>query len=300
MAWSLRYVGWQYGYPLSDEELTAEVRDTRRFLLETGGEHHLPDSYHNLSELAADSRLLIVEWIGHGPAQIDGCISFTLARCICTDPATGETISRRANVLRLLGVRNSTHRAKLALRLVLEAMLRGTIRSRYDNEDEAHVIGTVGIVMEPNEPALGFAAKQGPRVRILAPDDPAVESDPPLQLLRDYADAKHAQLKIEQGYRIVVLNRTFLLDAALLNLFGREFESSDTSEFDVYYDLTGPEGDARRLEVAVANLVSENPATFARMGLDGDSDATVWGPREAPGMRIGGIGGVAGWEDFAS
>lgn len=296
--WNLRLVGWKDGYPHSDDELIAEHKSIRRLLLASGGGHFLPDSFHHLNELAADCRVLIAERVEGGSTQIDGCISFTLARCICTDPATGETISRRANILRLRGVRESPHRSKIALCLVHEAMLRGTVRSRHDNEDEPHVLGTLGIVMEPNERALGWAAKQGHRVRILAPDDPAVENDPPLRCLRDYADAKHAELKLDRSYRIVVLNRSVLEDAALLNLIGREVDPTTAAELDVHYDPTDPY--AWEIDVAVANIVRRNSATFARLGLAGDRDATVWGPPEAPGMRIGGVDGVAGWEDFAS
>lgn len=282
----IRVLGTEDGFLKSESERAAELTEVKKLMMATEG-HFLPDVFQNLMHHADDCRLLVLECLEGGQARIDGCVAYTYLHVVHTDPITGRNVLRRIVMLRILTVRKSDHRAELAKRLCLEAQLRGTIRGLYDNEDEPQILGTIGVIMAKNEPALKWAEHLGDRVRIIAPDLIAAICDPVLGSVHRYAETVRVRLGKGESYRFVVANRTSLIEAARLNSIGRLHAEPGNSELRVSYDTT--DFFDHQIEVAVKNLRRRNPATLARLGLDGDPDATVWGPPETAAMRLDGV-----------
>lgn len=295
---TLRAADWQNGDPLSTDEVLEEVeRRVVRFLMNSRREgNYVPRAFRLLGELALASQLLIIEREEHGRTDLVACLAYTLAACNCADPLTGVAAARRIIIPRMLCVGDVPDREELAIRLLLEVMLRGTIRSRHDNPDEPLVLGTLGVVLESNRRFLKWAAKLGPRVTIIEPGDARVEAEPVLETLRSFADAKHAALNFDEGYRFAIANRTLLIEAARLNFLGSPSFGRAAAEVPVRYDLSDPY--RREIETAVASIARGHRVTHERLGLTGDQNATIWGPPEVAEMRIGVSGGALGWEDF--
>ena len=281
----LRGAGLEGGFEKSDREIAAELSEITKLLMRSG-EHFLPDAFRGLQHLQKDRRLLILERIANGVATVEGCIAFSLRPVICVDPLTGETVMRRVNMLRILAVMEGEHRAELARRLALEAQLRGTIRSMYDNEDEPHAVGTFGIIMEPNIRALKWAEWLRPDITIL-PGGECNDDGPVLVALRDQIEQFRLSHESPHACHFVFANRTTLIEAAMLNEAGRQYVQDD-SGLTVDYDMTDLLTLTRKIQVAVSNLAKRNPSTMARFGLLGDRAASIWGPPETSMMRIGG------------
>jgi hypothetical protein len=239
--------------------------------------------FQNLAEPAAQSRLLIAQKISAGKAVTEGCVAYTHQYVVHPDPVTGRSVRRRVTMLRILNVRESPHRAEIARRLSLEAQLRSTVRGLYD-KDEPEILGTLGVMMAGNDRALKWASLLRPRVTILPPGAFRVRNDPVLASLRRWADRVRFEIGGGERYRFIIGNRISLFDAVRLNAAGQIPHEPGSEELHVSYDPTDPFED--EIKVAAASIRDRNPKTLARLGLNGDPKATVWGPPEASAMRV--------------
>jgi hypothetical protein len=281
----IRAAGREGGYVKTLGELDAELTDVKKLMMSSQG-RFLPDVFRNLGEHAIPGRLLIAEKITAGEAVIEGCVAYTLLEISHPHPATGRKVKRRVNMVRILNVRESPDRAEIARRLCLEAQLRGTVRSLYDNPDEPQVIGTLGVIMAGNAPALKWASLLRPRVAILSPGSRFVRNDPVLAALRRYADRIRFELGGGEPYRFVVANRRSLIDAAWMRAGGHIPNEPGSDELRVSYDSTDRFGD--QIDVNAANLRYRNRRTLVRFALNGDPSATPWGspPTAAMGFEV--------------
>lgn len=277
----IRVAGREDGCVKTLGELDRELTHVKRLMMSSEG-RFLPDVYRNLGEHAVPGRLLIAERITAGEAVLEGCVAYTLLEISHPHPVTRREVKRRVNMVRILNVREGPHRAEIARRLSLEAQLRGTVRSLYDNPDEPQVIGTLGVIMANNTPALKWASLLRPRVAILPPGSRIVRNDPVLAALRRYADRIRFELGGGELYRFVVADRRSLIDAARLRAGGRIPNDPGSDELRVSYDSTDRYAD--QIDFNAANLRNRNRRTLTRFGLNGDPSTTPWGPPGTPGM----------------
>lgn len=279
----IRAAGREGGYVKTLGELDVEVTEVRKLMMSAQG-RFLPDVFRNLGEHAIPGRLLIAQKITAGEAVIEGCVAYTLLDISHPHPVTGHEVKRRVNMVRILNVRESPYRAEIAKRLSLEAQLRGTVRGLYDNPDEPQIVGTLGVIIASNMPALKWAGLLEPRVAVLKPGSQTVRSDPVLAALRSYADRIRFEIGGGEPYLFIVANRNSLKEAALLRANGRIPNDPGSDALQVSYDSTERFG--RLIDVNAANIRNRNRRTLARFGLDGDPSATPWGPPDIAAMRF--------------
>lgn len=279
----LRLAGVDGGLMAPPGEVEAEVRKIRRLLMASEG-GFLPDVFHDLNRYVHEGRLLIVERLEHGTARIVGCVVYEPVVLMCTAGLAGSRVHQRINMIRLLAVHPRARRAHLAIRLCLEAQLRGTVRVLH--EEGPQCIGTVGIILAANQRALAWATRLNHRVRLLGARAKAAAGDPGLAALRDRLEASRDSAVRGIPYQFVVANRTQLFEAAHHHLLGITPYAArhDGSGMRVDYDREDPCSTQVR-KVAIG-IVTRDPETLRRLGLTGDCGATLWGPPPTAAMSI--------------
>jgi len=283
MFYTLGTVGWSGRFPDSDPQFAAleaerQLKAVERLLHDTQRWFLLQDAIRKLPEYGVQGRLLGIERTENGTTTLEGCVAFDQPLLRGPHPKTGQPIMRRVTVLRLLVVRESEDRPNLALRLSLEAGLRGTVRSMNDDEYRPHSMGTVGMIQSSNEAAMGWAEKLGPaRCQIIEPTLHNVRQDPTLALVHRYAEDIRRSVHSDRPYSIVVANRRILIEAATLHQKGRLPHTWEENDLPVHYDSSDPFQAA--IDMVADNISWENAAIFDRMGLTGRTRATVWSPR---------------------
>lgn len=279
----LRLAGVDGGLMASASEMDAEVREIRRLLMASGGGFP-PDVVHKLDRYVYEGQILVAERLVHGTATIVGCVAYEALDLFCPAGRGRDFIKQRVNVIRLVCVSPPARRASLAMRLCLEAQLRGTVRALFDNGPQC--IGTAGLILEANARAIAWAERLKHRVRVLGSKTKVVAKDPTLTALRDHVERSGEARVRRTPYRFIVANRTQLFEAARYHLRGIDTVAarSDPSGSRIDYDRDDPCSIAV-LRVASA-IDSRDVATLGRLGLIGEPDATVWGPPTTQAMSV--------------
>lgn len=280
----LRLAGLRDGLMLASADVEEELRSVRKLLMATE-ECFAPDAFMNLRDYLVDGRLLLVERVRGGQATLEGCVVYEHKDVVCPDGKSGGLVRQRVNLIRLLAAKESEHRAMLAGRLSLEAMLRGTVRALH-RRDGLACIGTLGVVAEMNGRALAWAERLGHRVRILDPNVPGTKSDRTLTAFHDQFAGRRVGAARRIPYRFVIADRMQLLEAAQLHVIGvvpyklRE----DEAGLRIDYDIDDP--CSPQILKAAKDLVGRAPGATARFGLAGRGRETVWGPQPSSDMTV--------------
>lgn len=275
----IRLAGVEDGLMGTLTTIEAELRGIRRLLMASEGAF-LPQVFHDLERYLFEGRLLVAERITPGGAVLEGVVAYELLTLV----ATGATASHRVNTIPLLAVRGQAARARLAVRLCLEAQLRGTVRALQD--DGPHCIGTVGVILDTNRRALAWASRLGSRARLVAARARQAMDDPALAGLRDRLEGPRDSMLRRTPYRFIVANRMQLVEAARCHLVGVTPypDREDVADLRIDYDRGDP--CATRLLKAVSGIVTRDPSLLDRLGLVGKRDATFWGPPAAASMSV--------------
>ena len=279
----LRLAGVDGGLMAPPGEIETEVRQIRRLLMTSEG-GFLPDVVHDLHRYVYEGRLLIVERLKHGMATIEGCVAYEPLLLTCTSGTAGRFVQQRVNMIRLLAVGARARRSHLAMRLCLEAQLRGTVRALH--EDGPQCIGTAGIILASNHRALAWAARLNHRVRVVGSKAKAAANDPALAAMRDRLEHPRESAVRGTPYQFVVANRMQLFESAHYHLRGIEPYRSCKDEPEVRVDYDCEDPCSTQVRKIANGIVARDAQTLSHLGLTGARSATLWGPPPTAAMSI--------------
>lgn len=280
----LRLAGIRDGLVASFHEIQEELKSIKRLLM-AADECFLPDVFKKLPDYLVDGRLLIVEHIEAGKITIEGCVAYEQQDLLCPDDGTDGLFRRRVNVISLLAVRESENRAMLAVRLCLEAQLRGTVRAA-EQSDGLTCIGTLGVILEMNGRALTWASRLGDRVKIVGSKARIAKYDGVLSAFRDQFPEPRDNEGRPIPHRFVLANRMQLIEAAQRHMVGVvPYElRQDEPNLRIDYDIDDP--CSPHILKAATELVAGDPDALDRFGLIGEREATIWGPGPTAAMGL--------------